>query len=79
LGLPPDIETRITVLISEGTIDEVVEQRLSAKINFMGAILDDPAVLELADLDEEPSASAGLSHGDLRALLQHVRIENASA
>ena len=36
LGLPPEVETRITVLVADATIDEVVEQRLAAKLEFMG-------------------------------------------
>ncbi|MHC5261361.1 DEAD/DEAH box helicase [Streptomyces sp. UC4497] len=73
LGLAPDTETRITVLASEGTIDEVVEQRLSDKLQFMGRILDDTAVQELADLDEEPAIGGGLDLRDLQALMGHLR------
>lgn len=36
LGLSPDIRTCITVLASEGTIDEVVAMRLAAKLDLMG-------------------------------------------
>jgi SNF2 family DNA or RNA helicase len=73
LGLSPDTETRITVLASEGTIDDVVERRLSDKLEFMGRILDDPAVQELADLDEEPAIGGGLDQRDLQALMGHLR------
>lgn len=72
LGLPPDAETRITVLVSERTIDEVVSQRLQTKLNFMGTILDDPAVQRLADLDEEPAIGAGIDNADLQAILGHL-------
>jgi SNF2 family DNA or RNA helicase len=77
LGLAPDTETRITVLATEGTIDEVVEQRLSDKLKFMGRILDDPAVQRLADLEEEPSIGAGLDSRDLQALMGHLRAHTA--
>ncbi|WP_239164575.1 DEAD/DEAH box helicase [Actinoplanes palleronii] len=77
LGLAPDAETRITVLASEGTIDEIVEQRLSDKLNFMGRILDDPAVQRLADLEEEPAIGAGLDNRDLQALMGHLRVHVA--
>ncbi|MEV4176698.1 DEAD/DEAH box helicase [Nonomuraea sp. NPDC049709] len=73
LGLAPDTETRITVLASEGTIDEVVEQRLADKLLFMGSILDDPTVRELADLYEEPAVGGGLDMRDLQALMGHLR------
>ncbi|NKR47848.1 DEAD/DEAH box helicase family protein [Rhodococcus hoagii] len=77
LGLAPDTETRVTVLASEGTIDEVVAQRLTDKLHFMGRILDDPAVQELADLDEEPAIGGGLDQGDLQALMGHLHAGSA--
>ncbi|SFR24273.1 Superfamily II DNA or RNA helicase, SNF2 family [Lentzea waywayandensis] len=73
LGLPPETETRITVLVTESSIDEIVAARLGDKLEFMGRILDDPAVHELADLDEEPSVGGGLDQRDIRALLGHLR------
>lgn len=73
LGLEPDVTTRVTVLASEGTIDEVVAARLAKKLTFMGGILDDPAVQQLADLDEEPAVGGGLDKDDLRALMGHLR------
>ena len=78
LGLAPGVETRITILTASGTIDEVVEQRLAAKLQFLGTILDDPAVLQLSDLEEEPSATVGMDELDVQALLQHIT-RNASA
>lgn len=72
LGLAPDAETRVTVLASSGTIDEVVALRLAEKLEFMGAILDDPAVRQLGDLQEEGSVTAGMDEADVRALLAHV-------
>ncbi|GGX44923.1 DEAD/DEAH box helicase [Streptomyces fructofermentans] len=77
LGLAPEAETRITVLASEGSLDEVVEQRLSDKLLFMGRILDDPAVQELADLDEEPAVGGGLDQRDIQALMGHLRARPA--
>jgi len=73
LGLPPDTATRVTILASEGTIDEVVATRLADKLEFMGGILDDPAVQQLADLDEEAPIGGGLDRGDLQALMGHLR------
>ncbi|MFD5031913.1 DEAD/DEAH box helicase [Streptomyces sp. NPDC058405] len=72
LGLAPGTETQVTVLAVEGTIDEVVALRLEEKLEFMGRILDDPSVRQLADLEEEPSAAAGMDMADVRALLTHV-------
>ncbi|WP_392670784.1 DEAD/DEAH box helicase [Streptomyces sp. LN785] len=72
LGLAPGTETRVTVLAVEGTIDEVVAMRLEEKLEFMGRILDDPSVQQLADLEDEPSGAAGMDMDDVRALLRHV-------
>ncbi|MFI1913254.1 DEAD/DEAH box helicase [Nocardia sp. NPDC020380] len=77
LGLAPETETRIAVLASEGTIDEVVDQRLGDKLTFMGTILDDPAVRMLADLEEEPPIGGGLDRRDLAALMGHLRGHSA--
>lgn len=71
LGLPPDTETRITVLMAKGTVDEIVQDRLRRKLEFMGAILDDPSVQQLADPEEE-IAPFGMDSGDLQALLAHA-------
>lgn len=72
LGLAPDTNTRVTVLAARNTIDEVVEVRLDQKLEFMGKILDDPTVQQLADLEEEPSVAAGLAPSDMEALLRHM-------
>jgi SNF2 family DNA or RNA helicase len=72
LGLSPDARTQVTVLIGERTIDEVIEQRLAKKLEFMGGILDDAAVQQLADLEEEPTVTMGMDSNDLRALIVHV-------
>ncbi|WP_229810053.1 DEAD/DEAH box helicase [Actinomadura citrea] len=77
LGLSPEAETRITVLASEQTIDDVVKLRLDEKLNFMGTVLDDPGVRQLSDLDEEPAVGGGLDEADLRALMGHVRARTA--
>jgi SNF2 family DNA or RNA helicase len=72
LGLAPDTETRVTVLAVRNSIDEVVAARLEQKLEFMGRILDDPTVQQLADLEEEPSVAAGLAPSDIEALLAHM-------
>lgn len=72
LGLRPDVDTNVTVLVARDTIDDVVEQRLETKLRFMGAILDDPSVRELGDLEEETASGAGFDTRDLHALLTHL-------
>lgn len=78
LGLAENVRTQITVLIAKNTIDDIVEQRLEMKLRFMGTVLDDPAVLQLGDLSEEPSVSAGMDEADIAALIGHLS-GNASA
>jgi hypothetical protein len=48
--------------------------RLEQKLEFMGRILDDPSVQQLADLEEEPAVAAGLAPGDMAALLSHMGV-----
>ncbi|MFB9684655.1 DEAD/DEAH box helicase [Amycolatopsis plumensis] len=73
LGLAPNTQTRVTVLASRGTVDEVVAKRLNEKLEFMGKLLDDSSVQQLGDPYEEPSAVAGMDNADLKALLAHIR------
>lgn len=73
LGLAPGTETRITVLASEGTIDDLVTERLEQKLEFMGRILDDSAVQELADLEDESPVGGGLDVRDIQSLMGHLR------
>ncbi|MBT0770768.1 DEAD/DEAH box helicase [Kineosporia sp. J2-2] len=73
LGLAPDTETRVTVLAARNTVDEVVARRLEEKLEFMGSILDDSAVRQLGDLQEEDTLTAGgMDAIDIRALLAHL-------
>lgn len=72
LGLPPDTETRVTVLAARGTIDEIVSLRLEEKLHFLGSVLDDPAVRQLGDLQEEETTGLGMDADDIHALLAHL-------
>jgi hypothetical protein len=73
LGLLPGTETRVTVLAARGTVDEVVVRRLEEKLEFMGSILDDAAVRQLGDLQEDEVVTAGgMDAVDVRALLAHL-------
>ncbi|MGW4394452.1 DEAD/DEAH box helicase [Amycolatopsis nivea] len=72
LGLAPDAETNVTILTARETIDEVVALRLNEKLEFMGRILDDSAVQQLGDPDDEPAAVAGMDSADVEALMLHI-------
>ncbi|MFJ2741636.1 DEAD/DEAH box helicase [Streptomyces sp. NPDC087440] len=71
LGLSPGTRTHITVLTATGTIDDRVHERLGHKLEFMGQILDDPSVQELADPAEE-AGLWGMDAADRAALLAHL-------
>ncbi|MFF3307924.1 DEAD/DEAH box helicase [Streptomyces sp. NPDC002952] len=72
LGLDPDTHTRVTVLVAEESVDEVVAHRLAEKLDFMGRILDDPEVQQLGDPEEEVPLAAGMDAADVRALLEYL-------
>ena len=72
LGLKPETKTRITILVSSNTIDELIESRLAIKLQFLGGILDDASVRELADLEEEVSESVGMNSSDIHELLSYL-------
>ncbi|MFD7167868.1 DEAD/DEAH box helicase [Streptomyces violascens] len=72
LGLAPGTQTRVTVLAASDTIDEAVAKRLEEKVGFMGRILDDPSVQQLADLQEESPVAGGMDALDIQALLEHM-------
>ncbi|MEW1774917.1 DEAD/DEAH box helicase [Streptomyces sp. NPDC086777] len=72
LGLPPGTDTRVTVLAARGTIDELVALSLEKKLDFLGSVLDDPAVRQLGDLQEEETTGLGMDAADIHALLAHL-------
>lgn len=72
LGLPSNTETNVRIIVAEQTIDELIEVRLADKLHFMGAVLDDPGVEQLADLEDYSDVPAGLERSDLETLLSHL-------
>ena len=72
LGLPETTETRITLLISAGTIDEAIDRRVRAKAERMGTMLDDPDLATMALPDEEEYGAPVEDEGDVKALLAHL-------
>ena len=59
LGLAPEQETRITLLLTQDTIDEVVNGRVREKAERLGEMLDDPSISTMALPDDKhrPSGS----------------------
>ena len=72
LGLPPGTDTRVTVLAARNTVDELVALSLEKKLDFLGSVLDDPAVRQLGDLQEEETTGLGMDADDIHALLAHL-------
>ncbi|WP_354024525.1 DEAD/DEAH box helicase [Conyzicola nivalis] len=68
LGLKPGTETKATVLVAEGTIDELVLARLARKLDWMSDALDDPSLSVLADLEEERESAGVLDASDAEAV-----------
>lgn len=71
LGLPKHQTTTFTILLSEGTIDEVIEDRVNEKVRRLGRLLNDPQLSVLA-LPTEEDGSDMLDEQDLTAILEHV-------
>jgi hypothetical protein len=76
LGLAPDQETRITLLLTAGTIDEIVDARVSDKAGRLAAMLDDPSLTTFALPDDDDYGPALDSVEDLIALFADLRGEN---
>jgi SNF2 family DNA or RNA helicase len=73
LGMPENLETRITFLITEQTIDEVVDDRIREKAERLGVLLSDENIASVALPDDEDYGRAIDSDEDLAALFAHLR------
>jgi SNF2 family DNA or RNA helicase len=80
LGLAPDTETRVTLLISEKTIDERVDGRVANKTRLLSRMLADPALVQMA-LPDDDDYGAPVDHpDDLEEILRHLQdVEPARA
>ena len=72
LGLPENVETRITLLVSAGSIDERVDRRLEAKTERLSGMLADPALVRMALPDEEETGGLIDEDADLEELLAEL-------
>lgn len=75
LGMDPEQETRIGFLVTTGTIDEVVDDRIREKAERLGDMLEDPDLASMALPDDENYGPAIDTHDDLVALFAHLRGE----
>jgi hypothetical protein len=74
LGLDSSIDTKVEILVSDNTIDEVLIYRLNEKIQSMGKILDDPYLKTMAyDPADIPIAEEdGLDTKDIEEIKKHI-------
>lgn len=73
LGLAAEQETRITFLITTGTIDEVIDARIRDKADRLGEMLDDSDISTMALPSDEDYGPAIDSSADVAALFAHLR------
>jgi hypothetical protein len=71
LGLPPGTETRMTLLVSEGTIDEIVDSRVRTKAERLSMMLSDPNLVMMA-LPDEDAYGTWIDEEDLQVLFGHL-------
>lgn len=79
LGLEPGTMTTFTLLISEGTIDQTVDDRVRAKATLLGEMLDDDLTAVALPNDEDYGPPLEADADDLAALFAHLRGEPAPA
>ena len=77
IGLAPAQKTRVEILCSKGTIDEVVQKRLKLKIDNMQKVLNDDSIhpeVEEVDVRDEEIDEDGLvfSEADCDAYIDHL-------
>lgn len=75
LGLDPSTETRFTLLISDQSIDDVVNDRLREKVRALAGLMDDPGLVRVAlpesDEDHDTPPADGDDASAVRTHLRH--------
>ncbi|MEJ2855026.1 MULTISPECIES: DEAD/DEAH box helicase [unclassified Saccharothrix] len=74
LGLKNDVLTRFTLLVSNGTIDEAVNARLSDKVAALGKLMNDPSLVTVALPEpDEHRRNEPAFEDDADAVVAHIR------
>jgi SNF2 family DNA or RNA helicase len=73
LGMPQDQDTRITFLVTDGTIDQSVDNRIREKAERLGAILEDNDIATIALPNDEDYGRVIENDADLAELFRHIR------
>lgn len=72
VGLLPDARVQYHLLVGTGTLDEVIDARLQAKMDVMHRVLNDD--IGILNLDVPENLSEGdWDDGDIAAVLSHLR------
>jgi SNF2 family DNA or RNA helicase len=75
LGLEPGQSTRITFLVTNGTIDRIIDTRIREKAERLGEMLDDPDITTMALPSDDDYGPAIDTYEDTTALFAHLRGE----
>lgn len=73
LGLADDAETTLTILMTPGTVDEIVNMRVAEKVIDLATLMHDPGLPEMSLPDEDDFGPPLDSHRDLEELFRHLR------
>jgi SNF2 family DNA or RNA helicase len=73
LGLPSDVETRISFLLTDETIDLTVDSRVRDKAELLGAMLNDRDLATVALPDDEDYGPPIDTDLDVQELFRHLR------
>lgn len=73
LGLPNDVETRISFLLTDETIDLAVDSRVRDKAELLGEMLNDRDLATLALPDDEDYGPPIDTDLDVQELFRHLR------
>jgi hypothetical protein len=73
LGLADDEHPHVQILLSEDTIDEGVDARLTSKIQSMLAALNDETIYPNPIVFDEEEELGTMDRGDLDELRDHLR------
>ena len=73
LGLPVGVNTTITILMSVGTVDEIVDRRVEEKVRTLSALMQDQGLPEMTLPDEDNYGPPIDNDVDLEELFSHLR------
>ncbi|WP_083295305.1 DEAD/DEAH box helicase [Curtobacterium sp. BH-2-1-1] len=71
LGLASSTTTNFTVLVSKGTIDEVVSERMTEKVKALSVLMNDDGLVQVA-LPDESTYNLPAELDDRSAVSQHI-------